>query len=40
MMVSIIRQEQLVKKLVTTIPGSTENIIKHYIQVGTPPNNN
>ena len=34
MMVSIIRQEQLVKKLVTTIPGSTENIIKHYIQVG------
>lgn len=27
------RQEQLVKKLVATIPGSTEDSIKHYIQV-------
>jgi len=30
---SAIRQEQLIKKLVATIPGSNDESIKHYIQV-------
>jgi len=30
---SAIRQEQLIKKLVATIPGSDQDTIKHYIQV-------
>ena len=30
------RQEQLVKKVVSSIPGATDESVKHYIQVKLP----